>query len=170
VFKGEFCWLKMRDGEAFGCLNARNSRNLKRLWGDSCVEMDCIVSASSLDISRSQWRQSGKSAELFVCFNIYGHEHAAQTVGDMLAATKMFLQFPAHDGRSLPYANPQYLNLPGVENITLDESPDSNLPNTTLKVREISTLDLEAVLDHIPQAKFLREHVASSRVRTPLKK
>ncbi|KAH7090599.1 hypothetical protein FB567DRAFT_295929 [Paraphoma chrysanthemicola] len=170
VFKGEFCWLSLSDGEAFGCLNTRVSRSLRRLTNYSCVEVDCIASASGLEKARSQWRKSGKSAELPVCFNIYGHEHAAQGVGDMLAAMKMFLQIPAHDRRSLPHSNPQYLYLPGVDNIDIDEPPEGKASDAAAEAKEVTALEIEAVLDHIPQADFLQEHFANSRIRTILQK
>ncbi|KAH7075543.1 hypothetical protein BKA63DRAFT_300063 [Paraphoma chrysanthemicola] len=170
VFKGEFCWLGLNDGEAFGCLNTRVSRSLRRLTSYPCVEVDCIVSASGLERARSQWRKSGKSAELPVCFNIYGHEHAAQDVGDMLAAMKMFLQIPVHDRRSLPHSNPQYLHLPGVDNIDIDEPPESKVSDAAVEAKEVTALEIEAVLDHIPQADFLQEHFANSRIRTTLQK
>lgn len=170
VFKGEFCWLRLNEGEPFGCLNTKVSRSLRRLTSYPCIEVDCIVSASGLEKARSHWRKSGKSADLFVCFNIYGHEHAAQNVGDILAASKMFLQVPNNDRRSLPYNNPQYLRLPDVENIELDESPESNPPNPFIEAKETTALEIEAVMDHIPQADILQKHFANSQIRTVLQK
>ena len=168
TFSGEFCWLKLCEGETFGCLSGRTSQSLKRLKIFSDVEMECVVAIPCLEKARTQWKRSGKSARLLVSMNIYGLEHSASAVGDALAAAKLFLQDPIYDTRSATYDNPQYLKLPDVARMTLDSSDASTLQAPTRDHKEASSSEIETLLDHIPQSRFLREAFTNDRIRTPL--
>jgi hypothetical protein len=170
IFIGESCWLKLRNGETFGCFSSRVSRSLKRLVAFPCIEMDILVQTSSLDTARSKWKRSGKPTEVLVNVNIYGHDHAARDVGDCLANLRLFLQIPLYDERSSPYENPQYLKLPGVEHINLDSPAPITPDQAHQESREVSRSEIETLLDHIPQPNFLREVFTNPRTITLLKK
>jgi SWI/SNF-related matrix-associated actin-dependent regulator of chromatin subfamily A3 len=166
AFSGEYCWLKLRDGESFGCVSSRTSQVLKRLTTFSCVELDCIAPISCMEKARTQWKRSGKT-ELLVQFNVYGHTHSASAVGDILAAARLFLQVPTYDKRCAIYDNPQYLKLPDVAHIILEEPPVST-PHTSAAHEQVSHYEIESLLDHIPQSNHLREGFTSDKIRTPL--
>jgi hypothetical protein len=170
TFRGEVCWLKVQDGEAFGRLGSRMSRSIKRLKASPCIELDCIAPSSSLEAAISKWKKTAKPTELLVNFNVYGHSHASRLVGDTLADMRLFLQVPMYDGRSAIYDNPQYLKLPDVEHITLD-LPAPVAPEQACKLpAEVSRLEIEELFDHIPQPKILREVFTNHSIITVLKK
>jgi SWI/SNF-related matrix-associated actin-dependent regulator of chromatin subfamily A3 len=170
TFKGDICWLRLHDGEAFGCLGSRLSRSIKRLKAFPCIELDCIVASSSLETAKSRWKKTGKPTELLVNLNVYGHNHSARVVGDTLADKRLFLQDPLYDGRSANYDNPQYLKLPDVAHISLD-SPAPVTPEQAYKLpAEASRLEIEELLDHIPQPKILRGVFTNRSVVTVLKR
>lgn len=167
-FNGDFCWLKLRGGEIFGCLGGRTSQSLKRLASFSCVQFDCIASILSLEHARTQWRKAGKSSQLLVDFNIYGHEHSASKVGDALAIAKLFLQVPTYDTRSTTYDNPQDLKLPDVAHMSLGNSLEPPPQSAIRDGQEASSSEIETLLDHIPQSTFLRVAFTNDRISTPL--
>lgn len=105
-----------------------------------------------------------------VNFNVYGHEHAAQKVGDALANARMFLQVPLFDGRNSTYENPQDLKLPDVAHIELNDPTTIALQATHQESKEVSRTEIESLLDHIPQSNLLRGVFTSHRVITPLMK
>jgi hypothetical protein len=170
IFRSEVCWLKLRDGEIFGCLGSRFSRSIKRLKAFPCIDLDCLVLSSGLDAARSKWKKSGRPTELLVNLNVYGHNHSAQVVGDTLADMRLFLQVPLYDGRSAVYDNPQYLKLPGIEHLNLG-AVVSVVPEQAFDLpAEVSRLEIEELLDHIPQPKILREVFINDAAITVLKR
>jgi hypothetical protein len=91
-----------------------------------------------------------------VNFNVYGHEHAAQKVGDTLANARMFLQVPLFNGRNTTYENPQDLKLLDVAHIELNGPITIALQETHHESKDISRSEIESLLDHIPQSNLLR--------------
>ena len=169
-FKGDICWLGLRNGAAFGCLGSKLSRNLKRLTAFACVSLDCTVASSNLDAVRSKWKTLGSPTELLVSFNVYGHDHSAQIAGDTLASMRLFLQVPLYDARSLAYDNPQYLKLLGVSDLNLDVPAPLNLAQACDIPAEVSRLEIDALLDHIPQPSILRNVFTNCHTITVLKR
>ena len=158
----------MHSGVAFGCLSVRTSQHLKRLSNISCVVVECIASVTGLRKARTEWQRSGNSAQLLVTLNVYGHDHAAFSVGDSLAAAKLFLQVPPYDRRSAMYDNPQYLKLPDVGHISLNEEPVLNSQPPSEDQNDASTAEIATLFDHIPQCESLNGVFSSDRIKTPL--
>lgn len=125
-----------------------------------------MTPVSELEIARTNWKRSGRSVELLVNLNVYGHSHSARAVGDMLAAANMFLQVPLFDGRSAGYDNPQYLKLPNVAHISLEHPATATDQEEISKPKEDPDIEIASLLDHIPQSRFLKEIFTSNRLRT----
>lgn len=167
--KGNFCWLVFDVGQPFACFSAATSASLKRLAVNPCVQLDCMIYRSPLDKAVSQWKKSGKGKEFVVDLNVYGHEHSARVVGDMLADARLFLQFPKSDNRGLVYDNPQYLKLPNVASTELFQMNSEIAQKANPEEpKEVSASEIEILLDHIPQPKFLRHDFSHTRILTPL--
>jgi len=62
----------------------------------------------------SRAKQPGQ-ATLKVELNIYGSVEDAKIIGDILSASKMFLQDPDHGTQDIEYCNPHIVQFPGVE-------------------------------------------------------
>ncbi|PVH98774.1 hypothetical protein DM02DRAFT_29776 [Periconia macrospinosa] len=171
-------WVKIGNGEPFGCFTTKMAEGLNRLQSltHACaecqgVECEGIVSFSAIKDARESLRKSKSFTKLTVDINLYGHHHSAKAAGDALMASQLFLQPPEWDLRSLVYDNPQVLKLPGLDNIDyldlLDSEADENLEEPQ---QEASRADIEAILDHLPQHGFLRELSADGRITTDLVK
>ncbi|KAF2848795.1 hypothetical protein T440DRAFT_556368 [Plenodomus tracheiphilus IPT5] len=128
-----------------------------------------LPNAAPLGKAAKLWRQAGKSAMLSIDLNVYGNPRSARKVGEILSAAKLFLQTPALDARGLRYDNPQYLKLPGVPHVRMvDESKETVDEPTQERQEEVSRSEIDSILDHLPQPRFLREVSTSDRIRTPL--
>ncbi|EUC34822.1 hypothetical protein COCCADRAFT_92479 [Bipolaris zeicola 26-R-13] len=110
--------MNIRDAIRFGCLNQKISQALKRLTSLSNVEVEGVVSRTSLEKARAEWKKSGRSANLLVDVNVYGPNTSgvAKAAGRILSNTRLFLQSPSFVTRLVTYDNPQYLKLPNVSN------------------------------------------------------
>lgn len=165
------CWIKTHVGEPFGCLASNSVQKLKKLVPCPCIEIDAFTTSKALSKARIEWKKSGKSTILHLDINIYGHSHYAKKAAQILSAARLFLQPPSYDHRALPYENPQYLKLSGLKELQLaieTETISSKRPNDLIPGP--LTFDVEAVLDHLPQPKFLVEIATDSRITTILKK
>jgi SWI/SNF-related matrix-associated actin-dependent regulator of chromatin subfamily A3 len=170
---GDHYWMSVSDAKSFGCLNQRTSRALKRLVALPDVYIDGIATWSSLEKARTQWRQSGKSAIMSVDVSVYGPvvAHIAKPAARALSDAKLFLQLPRFATKDSPYDNPQYLKLPNVAHIQLKDTLEISSPAPFQNNdKDVSRSELDSVLDHIPQQKFLRQASTSVRIRTPLMK
>jgi hypothetical protein len=93
------------------------------------------------------------------------------SVGNTLAAAKLFLQVPNFDRRSLLYVNPQDLMLPDLMDIDMEPSIMGTFQAAHHDhVKEISFSEIESLLDHTPQSRSLRESYTGDRIRTQLLK
>jgi SWI/SNF-related matrix-associated actin-dependent regulator of chromatin subfamily A3 len=165
--------MSLSDAKPFGCLNQRTSRALKRLAALPGVNIKGIVTRSVLEKARTQWRQSGKTATMSLDVSVYGPlvGHVAKLAARTLSDAKLFLQFPRFATKDFPYDNPQYLKLPNVSHVQLEDTLEINSPAPIQNNDEhVSRSELDSVLDHIPQPKFLRQASTSVRIRTPLMK
>jgi SWI/SNF-related matrix-associated actin-dependent regulator of chromatin subfamily A3 len=154
----------------FGCMHRRTSQTLKRLMAFPGVRIEGIVSWSDLEKAKTEWKHSGRSARLSLDVGVYGPglSHVAKPVGRTLSDAKLFLQLPRSSTESLPYSNPQYLKVPNVSHIQILDTPEVALTEPLQKNKYVSRVELELILDHIPQPKFLREASTSEQIRTPL--
>jgi SWI/SNF-related matrix-associated actin-dependent regulator of chromatin subfamily A3 len=146
---------------------------LKRLMALPGVHVEGIATWPSIEKARTQWKQSGKSAALLIDISTYGPDvsHVAKLVGRALSDAKLFLQPPRFATGSFPYDNPQYLKLPNVSHVQLEDTPEvSPFVPSQDDDKDVSRSELESILDHIPQPKFLRQAFTSVRIRTPLMK
>jgi hypothetical protein len=170
-FTRDSSWLKISDGEPFACLPSKIVLKLKRLMLSACIEVDAVTSTNALRKARLDWKKSGSSTKLKVDLNVYGHSQFAKTTAAILSSARLFLQPPNYEPRCLAYENPQYLRLPD-----LDEADFTSLdmPGSTKDSNEDTSQGLasevEIILDHLPQPRFLREIQADERVITKLEK
>lgn len=165
--------MNIRDAIRFGCLNQKISQALKRLISLSNVEVEGVVSRTSLEKARAEWKKSGRSANLLVDVNVYGPNTSgvAKAAGRILSNTRLFLQSPSFVTRLVTYDNPQYLKLPNVSKLQIMEAPSTNFAALLSgNAKESTYSELESVLDNIPQSKVLREVSTSWRIRTVLQK
>ncbi|KAJ6286390.1 SNF2 family N-terminal domain-containing protein [Bipolaris maydis] len=172
TFVGGYLWMNIRDAISFGCLNQKISQVLKRLKSLSSVEIEGIVSRTSLEKARAEWKKSGRSANLLVDINVYGPNTSgvAKPAGRILSNARLFLQPPSFVTRLVTYDNPQYLKLPNVSELQIMEAPSTNFAAPLSgSAKESTYSELESVLDNIPQSKILREVSTSWRIRTVLK-
>lgn len=146
------------------------SRSLKRLTEFACVSLDCTTTSSNLEAARGKWEALRNPTELRVSFNVYGHDHSAQIVGDTLASMKLFLQVPMYDTRSLVYDNPQDLKLLDVAELNLDVPAPVSVEQASDIPPEVSRLEIDALLDHIPQPGILRDIFMNCYTVTVLKR
>lgn len=167
--KGTFCWLAADNGDAFACLSSRTTSILKRLIKNSCVKLKCMVAEDRLSKASHQWKRSGKATEVLVDINIYGHQHIAEEIGNTLADARMFLQPPTYDPETSSHENPQYLQLPDVSSLDLIEQViEGGRGSETIEPKPASSSEIDIVLDHIPQPKFLSQTFSDHRIQTNL--
>ncbi|KAF2661288.1 hypothetical protein K491DRAFT_673960 [Lophiostoma macrostomum CBS 122681] len=171
VYIEDTCWISLSSCEAFGCLNSKLSRCIRKVLGIHCVEIEAMAPMHAIQSSSSAWKRSGNASTLDVDLNIYGHAHGAKPVSQMLLAAKLFLQPPKADNRCLVYDNPQYLKLPDVAHVAQERSRETSFdqdvngnPNIT------STAEVEALFNDLSPPSFLREASTDSRIRTSLAK
>jgi hypothetical protein len=126
--------------------------------------------SSNLDAARGKWKALGNPTELPVSFNVYGHDHSAQIVGDTLASMRLFLQVSLYDTRSLVYENPQELKLLDVEDLDLDVPAPVSLEQACGILPEVSRLEIDAFLDHIPQPSIPQDISTNFHTITVLKR
>jgi SWI/SNF-related matrix-associated actin-dependent regulator of chromatin subfamily A3 len=173
TFVGGYCWMSLRDAVNFGCLNQKISQVLKCLTTLPNVEAEGVVSWASLEKARAEWKKSGRSANLLVDLNIYGPSTAklAKSAGKILGNAKLFLQPPSFITRPVTYDNPQYLKLPNALDMQVIDVPSTKFAVPLSEIaKEATHVELESVLDSIPQSKFLREASTNWRIRTVLKR
>jgi SWI/SNF-related matrix-associated actin-dependent regulator of chromatin subfamily A3 len=172
-FIGDHCWMTLCDASPFGCIGQRMSRVLKRLIAQPDVHLVGIATWPSLEKAKTQWKQSGKSATLLMDISVCGPgaDQVAKLVGRALSDAMFFLQPPRFATNSFSYVNPQYLKLPNVSHVQLEDTPVVS-PAAPFQEddKDVSRSELESILDHIPQPKFLRQAFSSVRIRTPLMK
>ena len=150
-------------------MNSKNAKRLKTLDAIPGIEVEAVTPLAALERARLAWKNIGSSATLEIDVNIYGPWSLGRAVAEKLSAVKLFLQPPAFELRRLPYDNPQYLKLPDVSKAEVfyeDISGSRSSPKVVIK--EVSISDVEAILDYLPQPKFLREVMIDGRISTSL--
>ncbi|KAI8934777.1 hypothetical protein NX059_008464 [Plenodomus lindquistii] len=165
---GEYVSLRLPKAAVFACLSARESQVLKQLKTLLGVELESVVSKCKLERAVAIWKKTGKSSTLSIDFNINGSPQSSRKVGDILSAAKLFLQTPTLSSHYLSYENPQYLRLPGVSHVRVIEKRREASNDPVEGNHEVSRAEIDSILDHLPQSKFLRLVSTSNRIRTPL--
>jgi SWI/SNF-related matrix-associated actin-dependent regulator of chromatin subfamily A3 len=110
---------------------------------------------------------------MLVDVSVYGPvvAHVAKLAARTLSDAQLFLQIPRFATKDFPYDNPQYLKLPNVSHVQLEDTLEISSPAPFQNNdKHVSRSELDSVLDHIPQPKFLRQASTSVRIRTNLMK
>lgn len=171
-FSDEEIWVGIPGSEPFGCIGNQIAKTLIRLKNSPglCVKFDANVQYSRLGQAQSSWRKSDKSVNLMIEINLHGHSHSSSTLGRILSNSKIFLQPPDIGLGDVTYENPQEYKIPEDLQLELANAEEQqNLPAQPL-IAEASLLDIDSIMDHIPQPTFLQEASVDSRIITTLAK
>jgi SWI/SNF-related matrix-associated actin-dependent regulator of chromatin subfamily A3 len=159
-------------GQKFARLNKNFCSEVRRLalFG---VKFQAYLSKSdweSLCTIQSDYR-TATAVAFNVEVNVYGFEHHADQIGDILSQVGVFLQDPIYGLDDMPYHNPQVLELRGMKERqealgTVEEESASNPISfgsateqaKTSPERQRNTTDLvDSILDSLSQNGILQE-------------
>ncbi|OTA95555.1 hypothetical protein M434DRAFT_393615 [Hypoxylon sp. CO27-5] len=116
---------------------------------------------------------TGSSADLL----IFGPQAVADDLAKELSRYHMFLQHPVPFPSSVPYENPQYLNIPGASFSDgsllpaidrLDELESGSNVTSSQEDDEQQITDLTRVIDRLPHHDYLEEAKIDTRISTSL--
>lgn len=168
----------MENGEPFGCLTTKLSQDLSRLQTSvrACaecqgIEYEGITSSDAITEVKASLKKQKQHQKMLIEINVYCCSHCSKEAGNAFDASRLFLQLPKTDLRSLPYDNPQLLKFPGLSEADYLQDVDSDTEECRQElVQQTSRSRIDEVLDHPPQHNFLREVAADACVSTELAK
>lgn len=108
---------------------------------------------------------------------VFGPKNIGADVAESLARFKVFLQNPRPDTTTLPYENPQFLRLPGV-----DSAVDINAETLAIESTEVlgnveslpnlgeGYINAQTIVDQLPAPEGLRAANIDKRIHTKLRR
>lgn len=119
----DYFMLRFPDDSIFGQANELVSAGLSSLQDLASVEIRAFSRTKNIQDVLEKAKRPGE-AVLNFDVNVYGPVDQAVVVGDLLSASKLFLQDPEHDLENVQYMNPHIIQFPGLEEPSLHAEMD----------------------------------------------
>jgi hypothetical protein len=167
-FDTSYCVVEDAEGEVIGVLNTKITDMLRKLQELESLEVKAIMKREEIKSATKAWKKTDKVTRFPIEFNVYGHRYNSESVDSILSSSHVYLQPPQTIVYPVPYENPQYFMLPGIDVVM--EEVKSLEEATGMTESTVQLTDIETVLDHLPQQNYLRHSFTSDSIVATLKK
>ncbi len=165
-------------GNVAGVMSKKHARALSNVLEDS-VRYEGVVLEEHLGEKMQELEINPGPVQANMDVIIYGDPQLADSIARKLSSLGLYLQRPHQTSSSIPYENPQFLELPDVVipdvemNVTSSAciTPGSSQIDSDTPFwaeLEHSFADFNLIFNEIPQHDYLTATGADFRVRTPL--
>ena len=148
--------------EDFAVLHSRTATALHILRDLPSIRFEAVFVGGDSNNADHQYKK-GKKIVFSISVDIYGSEHIAKEVGRRLSKARTYLQHPIYLNSNVPYNNPHYYPIPGVQN----EVVPFILPSSEGKDQS-SAVDVAKVFEEVEHTRRLPSQNADWYIRTPL--
>ena len=155
-------YLQSSDGADFAIVHSRTATALRTLHSLS-IRLEAVFATSDTD-GPSQHYKKGKKTVFAISVNIYGPEDVVQEVGRRLSKARTYLQHPIQQKSEIPYKNPHFYALPGVQKAELAYIP----PSSGWEDQRAPVVDIDKVFEVVEHTRRLPSQNADGLVKTPL--
>ena len=115
--------LAFSDGVELGHVNTHISKALQAITDQPRVELEAV--AETLTLRETIGRVTkANDAIARVNINVYGPDEARNGIGRTLSSNSVYLQHPDQQRLDSTYANPHFMNLPSVEDLSVNQKSD----------------------------------------------
>ena len=155
--------LQSSDGKDFAVLHSRTAAALQTLQDLPSIRLEAVLESDNSNKPYPQPKK-GKKAVLSISIDLYGSGQIAQEVGKRLSKARTYLQHPVCLKNNVPYNNPHYYALPGVQGANLAHIS----PSSEREKQGTSSVDIAKVFEEIEHTRQLASRNADLHIKTPL--
>ena len=164
IYSHQECYyLQSSDGRDFAIVNSRTTTALQRLQDLPSIRLEAVFvhgDTGRVDLKRKE----GTEAAFSISIDLYGSEKVAQEVGKRLSKAHTYLQHPIFLKSNVPYNNPHYYAIPGVQTASIP----SVSPSFKREEQEAPVANIAKVFEEVERTRKLLSQNADRHVRTPL--
>lgn len=144
-------------------MHSRTATALQRLKGSPSVRLEAVFVDGESNRPDQQYKK-GTRTVFSISVDVYGSEKVAQEVGKRLSKAHTYLQHPVCLKSDVPYNNPHYYAIPGVQEADVALISPSSEREDQLD----PAVDIAKVFEEVEHARRLPTMNADWHVRTPL--
>ena len=144
-------------------MNSRTTNALHRLQDLPSIRLEAVLVHGGTGIVDLK-RKKGTEAAFSISIDLYGSEKVAQEVGKRLSKAHTYLQHPISLKSNVPYNNPHYYAIPGVQTANIP----STSPSFKREQQEAPVANIAKVFEEVERTRRLLSQNADRQIKTPL--
>lgn len=163
VLSRQGCYfLQSSDGKDLAVVHSRTTTALRTLQDLPSIRLEAVLESGNSNKPYLQ-RKDGRQT-ISISIDLYGSEEIAQEVGKRLSKARTYLQHPVCLKSNVPYNNPHYYAIPGVQKFNLSHIS----PSSKREEQGTPSVDIAKVFEEVEHTRQLASRNADLHIKTPL--